>query len=154
MKRILLVGVVGLLLTVIAGASTLVVTQLYTGGSWVKKTKKTKGTFEIVDRNDVRVLLVHDDFSTPKGPDLKFVLSPLSAKEVKSKTALDGGLILGELQRRKGAQEYTIPKSADLDSYKSLLVHCEKYTKLWSAAPLVKVATSQAMQTNVAPPKE
>ncbi|MEO0482700.1 MAG: DM13 domain-containing protein [Planctomycetota bacterium] len=108
------------------------------GDKWVKKTSKTKGYWEIVRRDDgSRVLRLGDNFKTKKAPDLKLVLSPHTTKQAKSKNALEGGTVLGLLASHKGAQEFVIPDSVDLGSFSTVLIHCEQYTKLWSASELV-----------------
>jgi len=112
---------------------------LYRSSTWIKKKAKVTGTYEIIERDGNRFIRLLDDFKTKKGPDLKLVLSPLTADAVTAKTALDGSLIVHELKSYKGAQEYTIPEDADLSKYKSVLIHCQKYTKLWGAARLEKM---------------
>jgi len=60
----------------------------------------------------------------------------LSATEVKNKTAVPGSLLIAPLKSNKGAQSYVIPAGTDLSQYKSVIIHCEAYTKLWSASDL------------------
>jgi len=84
----------------------------------------------------VTTISLDDDFSTRNAPDLKIFLSPLSASEVKNKTAVPGSLLIAPLQSNKGQQSYVVPAGTDLSQYKSVIIHCEAYTKLWSAADL------------------
>ena len=79
---------------------------------------------------------MHDDFKTSGAPDLKIVLSPLTVRAAKNNNALQGSQIISPLQSNSGAQEYAIPAGLDLSKYKSVLIHCEQYTKLWGAAPM------------------
>ncbi|NQU48292.1 MAG: DM13 domain-containing protein [Planctomycetes bacterium] len=81
-------------------------------------------------------LVFGSNFLTDSGPDLKVVLSPLAADQVASKTALRHSFIVGALASNKGASSYDLPLDIDLKLYKSVLIHCEKYTKLWASAPL------------------
>ncbi len=37
---------------------------------------------------------------------------------------------------QKGAQEFKIPEETDLSRYRSLLIHCRQYTKLWGGTSL------------------
>lgn len=115
-------------------------TVTHSSSLWKKSKNAVTGGFRIVETVDgerrTRTLELADDFRTKKGPDLKIVLSPLSYTEATSKKALDGGLVLGLLERFDGASRFEVPADADLSRYRSLLVHCEEYTLLWAAAPL------------------
>ena len=105
-------------------------------GTWTKKSFKTKGSWTLSAENGVTTISLDDDFSTRNAPDLKIFLSPLSASEVKNKTAVPGSLLIAPLQSNKGQQSYVVPAGTDLSQYKSVIIHCEAYTKLWSAADL------------------
>jgi Electron transfer DM13 len=106
------------------------------GSIWTKGANKVIGGFSFDHRSDGTYLVVDKDFDTKKGPDLKFVLSPIAHDKVKGKTALNGSVIISLLKSNKGAQEFKLPEGVNVDDYKSLLVHCEQYTKLWAAAPI------------------
>ena len=105
-------------------------------GTWTKKSFKTKGSWTLSAENGVTTISLDDDFSTRNAPDLKIFLSPLSASEVKNKTAVPGSLLIAPLQSNKGQQSYVVPAGTDFSQYKSVIIHCEAYTKLWSAADL------------------
>ena len=105
-------------------------------GTWTKKSFKTKGSWTLSAENGVTTISLDDDFSTRNAPDLKIFLSPLSAASVKNKTAVPGSLLIAPLQSNKGRQSYIVPAGTDLSKYKSVIIHCEAYTKLWSAADL------------------
>ncbi len=112
---------------------------LYSSSLWKKGKEDITGLYTISqDEAGDRTLRLSDDFMTKSGPDLKVVLSPHTIENVNAKTALDGALVLGSLVSIKGASEYAIPKTADLSKYQSVLIHCEKYTKLWGGAALVQ----------------
>jgi len=112
------------------------VEHLYGSALWTEKTAEVTGAYTIERHDDELVLRLSDDFSTKKAPDLKIVLSPLSIKEANKKNALEGGLVLGNLVSHEGAQSFVIPTGTDFEKFRSVLIHCEKYTKLWAAAPL------------------
>jgi hypothetical protein len=109
---------------------------LFSSTLWRKDSNAIQGGYRIVQTGDKRVLHLGPRFSTKEGPDLKVVLSPLAVGDVKAKTALKDSLVLGPLKSHKGGSEYALPADVDLAGYASVLVHCEKYTKLWGAAPL------------------
>ncbi len=105
--------------------------------SWTKKTKKTKGGYEIVRRSDGVYIRFASDFKTAKAPEpLRVILSPLTPKEAKNKNAEDGGVLIATLSSVKGGQEYLISEDVDFAKFNSVLLNCKKYTKLWSAAAL------------------
>lgn len=100
-------------------------------GTFVKKKKKLKGSWEIVQRDGNTYVKFADDFRSAGGPDLKVFLSPLDVATVTGDTAVNGSINLGELQSKKGAQEYLVPAGVDISEYSSVLVHCEQYAILW-----------------------
>lgn len=104
-------------------------------GSWTKKTHKISGTWSIVDNGKTKTIHLKG-FSTKKAPDLKIFLSPQTAKASSNKNATAGSKFVVELKSHKGDQSYSIPSGVDLTKYKSILIHCEKYTKLWGAGDL------------------
>ncbi len=105
-------------------------------GVWKKKTAKSSGDWSIVKEGGRTFVKLSGDFKTRKAPDLKIFLSPLSAAEANSKNATDGAVLIAPLSSNAGAQTYEIPAGVNLAAYKSILIHCEAYAKLWSAANL------------------
>ena len=117
---------------------------LFSSSLWRKVDNKVEGSYRIEQRRETdgdqeelsRFLVLGDAFSTKDGPDLKVVLSPTESGDVKGKTALRGSTILAPLKSSRGGSEYSIPDDLNLTQFKSVLIHCEKYTKLWAAASL------------------
>ena len=105
-------------------------------GSWTKKSFKVSGTWSIFEEDGKLYVKLSDDFKTRNAPDLKIFLSPLSASEANGGNATDGSLLISPLQSNKGGQVYEIPAGTDLDSFSSILIHCEQFSKLWSASDL------------------
>jgi len=103
-------------------------------GVWVKKSQAINGRWRIEPRSDGAYLVLGDDFKTRKAPDLKFLLSNLSVDQANNKNALDGGVLISLLKSPKGAQSYKLPEN--YPSFTTLLLHCEKYSKLWGAAQI------------------
>ena len=100
-------------------------------GTWTKKSYAAKGTWKI-ENNQITL----NNLSTKGAPDLKIFLSPLSAKELNNKTATKGAKLVAKLKSPKGNQTYTLPKGVKLSKYKTVIIHCEKFSKLWAVAPL------------------
>mgnify|MGYP001795764127 CR=1 FL=1 len=109
---------------------------LYSSDEWTKKSERIRGAYELAQTASGHVLRTSADFSTKNAPDLKFVLSNHTARNAKSNNALSGGVIIGKLRSNKGAQEITLPSGISPAEYRTLLIHCERYTKLWGATTL------------------
>lgn len=106
-------------------------------GAWTKKSFKVSGTWSIIeDADGNRFVKLSDDFKTKNAPDLKIFLSPQAAANTTGKNATEGALLISPLNSNKGGQVYEIPEGTDLDTFSSVLIHCEQYSKLWSAADL------------------
>lgn len=125
--------VLGLLaLTLPAGAQEKVLHQ----GSWTKKGFAIEGTWKIVEEGGQRFVVLDDAFRTKSAPDLKLFLSPREPGKISSLDATDGAARIGELPSNRGAQRIAIPAGVDLGRYRTLVLHCEQYSKLWGVAPL------------------
>ena len=146
MKNVILSALAATVLTAAAAAAPALAAQssdaaqdasetLHTG-VWKKKTSKSSGEWSIVKEHGRTFVKLSDDFKTRKAPDLKIFLSPLSAAAANGKNATEGAVLISALSSHKGAQIYEIPAGVDLAAYKSILIHCEAYAKLWSAADL------------------
>ncbi len=109
---------------------------------WIEGIHEAQGQWSIVhtpakEKTPAKTeLVLSANFKTKKGPDLKLVLSPLKASDVKSKNALDRSLVLGVLKNYSGESRFVIPPGTDLSKYRSLAIHCDEYAKLWAATPL------------------
>ncbi|GJL95372.1 MAG: hypothetical protein DHS20C05_17770 [Hyphococcus sp.] len=110
--------------------------EILYSGEWTKKSFKSSGTWEIYSEDGKTLVKLSDDFRTRKAPDLKIFLSPLEASLTTGKNATEGSLLVAALSSNKGGQVYELPENTDLTAYKSILIHCEAYSKLWSAANL------------------
>ena len=118
-----------------AAEATVEQTQL-PSGALVKKSKKLKGNYEVIQRDGQTFIRFDKDFRAARGPDLKVFLSPKTIKSVTGKTAIDGSINPGDLKSTKGAQEYLVPEGVDLNDFGSVLVHCEAYAVLCGGSDL------------------
>lgn len=109
---------------------------LYTG-TWTKKSFNVSGEWSIIKKDGKTYVKLSSDFRTRNAPDLKIFLSPLAASETNGDNATAGSVLVAPLTSNSGAQTYEIPEGVDLTGFKSVLIHCEQYSKLWSAADLV-----------------
>ena len=105
-------------------------------GVWTKKNFDSAGTWRIVERDGAYFVSLDADFRTRRAPDLKLFLSPGDAAGLTNETAVNGSLFIAALSSNRGAQEYRLPDDVDLSDFRSIIIHCEAFTKLWSAADL------------------
>lgn len=106
-------------------------------GTWTKKTNTIDGSWSIVEKSGRRYIVLDSKFKTTKAPDLKIILSPTAVKDLKSKNAMTKAKVIALLKSHKGAQRFEIPKGVDLKKFKTIAIHCEKYTKLWGASSII-----------------
>ena len=104
-------------------------------GKWTKKANSISGTWSITEKNGKKILSLKG-FKTAVAPDLKIFLSPQSSSKISSRTATTGSVLVANLKSSKGDQSYTLPSGINLSKYKSVIIHCEKYSKLWGAGSL------------------
>ncbi len=76
------------------------------------------------------------DFRARSAPDLRLFLSPLEASSVTGGNAMREAVRLGLLKSNTGVQRFEIPVDTDLGRIRSVVVHCEQYSKLWGTSPL------------------
>ncbi len=116
--------------------ASVAVTAELPSGTFIKKKKKLKGAWEVVQRGEKTFIVFGEDFRAANGPDLKIFLSPQTVSDVTGKTAVNGAINIGELKSTKGVQEYEVPVGVNLADFNSVLVHCEAYSVLWGGGEL------------------
>lgn len=96
------------------------------------------GEAMVYRRADGSMLLRLDNFRVTAGPDLFIYLArhaaPANAKDVKK-----GFLSVSRLKANTGTQDYDIPTGTVLAEYGSVVVYCQAFGVLFSAAPLTGV---------------
>lgn len=105
-------------------------------GIWTKKSQSIKGSWAIVETADGFFLELDDGFKTRNAPDLKLFLSRTESTELTAKNATSNSVLISKLEKPKGAQRYRLPDDIDPADFKSLLLHCEQYTKLWGVSAI------------------
>lgn len=120
-----------LLFTAFAAVLANVMVAADAAGIWTKKSQSIEGTWKIEDGT-----LTLTGLSTRKAPDLKIFLSPQTVDSLSNRNAEIGAVQIAPLKSPKGDQSYSLPPDLDLTAFKSILIHCKKYTKLWGAAAL------------------
>ncbi len=119
-------------------------TQIIKQGSWTKVHFATQGQWALI-QNPLQQQIqfqLGQDFSTTNGPDLYVIFSPQKASSLNDKNAMKGAIKIGRLKRKafwgklKGPITLKVPANVDLTKYKSVAIHCVKYSELWSVSPL------------------
>ncbi len=106
------------------------------GGGWTVQNYDIAGTWRVYTEDGATYIELSDDFRTRRAPDLKLFFSPRAAGDITDGNATDGSLLIAELEKNRNGQRYRIPEGTDLDDYESLVLHCERFSKLWGATPL------------------
>ncbi len=122
----------------------IIITVLFTtvtfaqkGNTWAKKNYNVSGNWSVETNNGKTFLILSSDFKTSKGPDLKIFITKKSNSTISKNEAVEKyGVLLGPLKSYKGAQKYLIPAGVAISDYKTIVIHCEKYTKVWGVASI------------------
>ncbi|OED43409.1 hypothetical protein AB833_03955 [Chromatiales bacterium (ex Bugula neritina AB1)] len=103
-------------------------------GDWVNKQYKIKGSWEIEQSNGKTLIRFTKNFSTKGGPDLKVFLSRDNISALNGRIAINNAVLISPLKSNRGSQTYTLPANINLEDFKSLIIHCEKYSVLWGGS--------------------
>ncbi len=97
------------------------------------KGKGNATIFEIATGSNVLHLT---DFESTNGPDLEVWL--VHASDIQSSADVKGSewISLGRLKGNIGDQTYIIPEGTDISDYRSVVIWCEQFGVLFSAADL------------------
>ena len=106
--------------------------------AWDRQDFNIKGTWSIVEDEGKKFVVLSDDFKTRNAPDLKLFLTPKAVDDVTGANATENSVLISELSSNKGGQRYEIPEGIDLADYQSILIHCERFSKLWGGSALPK----------------
>jgi hypothetical protein len=102
--------------------------------SWGKPS--VEGDWKIVKSEGKQFIDLADNFKAKKGPDVKIFLSPKSTVDITGKNAGEGSLFIKLISEFEGKARIEIPANIDISQYKSLIFHCEEYSKLWGSSAL------------------
>lgn len=100
-------------------------------GTWAKKTYSASGSWKIVKNGDDHFVVLDSKFKTKKAPDLKLFLTKNTASGLTGKNATKDAVRIAKLTSHKGTQRYKLPAGTNPSDYKTLIIHCEQYSKLW-----------------------
>ena len=124
-----------LLLAVSLFGATAATAETVSKGAWTKKSNSISGSWSIEKDGDKYTLKLKG-FKTKSAPDLKLFLSKQSAGAITGKNATSGAVRLAKLKSPKGDQTYVLPSGINPSDYKTLVLHCEKFSKAWGVGTL------------------
>jgi hypothetical protein len=104
--------------------------------TFIDKERGVSGNWSLKQEGDNVYIVFHSNFKTKKGPDLKVFISKQDISTTNGKNAEKDAVLLKDLASNKGEQKYLIPSNIDISQYKSILIHCKKYAKLWGGGKL------------------
>ena len=117
-------------------ASTVIAPTTVATGSFHSNAHDTRGTATILSLSDGRRVLRLTNFATSNGPDVRvyLVAAPDVQDNATVKTA--GFVELGPMKGNIGDQNYEIPATVDLASYRTVTIWCKRFSVNFGSAPL------------------
>jgi hypothetical protein len=110
--------------------------QVLYSGVWKKRAFDTEGSWLIIQRDDRRYLRLSEHFRTRSAPCLQVLLSPDPVNLLKDQGTPNGAALVSQLASNEGARLYEIAAAIDFARYRSILLWCERFSRLWSIASL------------------
>jgi len=107
-------------------------------GSFHSNAHDTRGTATVLDVGGGRRVLRLTNFATSNGPDVRIYL--VAAPDVQDNaTVKSAGFVeLGAMKGNIGDQNYEIPPTVDLASYRTVTIWCKRFAVNFGSAPLAK----------------
>jgi hypothetical protein len=139
------IGVRSLLLATLFFAASAQAQSIAAQGSWVAADYEVSGQWKITRHGEQLFVELGDDFETKNGPDLHILLSPKALTQLTNANASKDALVVGLLhssddsvlfRKMKGAQRLAIPSGVRLSDYRTILIHCVRFSHLWAGADL------------------
>jgi hypothetical protein len=98
----------------------------------------TRGSATVIDLGGGRRVLRLTNFATSNGPDVRIYL--VAAPDVQDNATVKtaGFVELGPMKGNIGDQNYEIPASVDLASYRTVTIWCKRFSVNFGSAPLAK----------------
>lgn len=107
-------------------------------GSFHGNAHDTRGSATVIDLGGGRRVLRLTNFATSNGPDVRIYL--VAAPDVQDNATVKtaGFVELGPMKGNIGDQNYDIPASVDLASYRTVTIWCKRFSVNFGSAPLAK----------------
>jgi hypothetical protein len=105
-------------------------------GSFHTNAHDTKGTATVLDLGGGRRVLRLTNFATSNGPDVRIYLVAAADVQDNATVGKAGFVELGPMKGNIGDQNYDIPATVDLASYRTVTVWCKRFSVNFGSAPL------------------
>lgn len=94
------------------------------------------GVATLYEGSDGAIILRFEEFEVTNGPDLKVWLVAAADVASSGDVLSSDYLALGRLKGNLGDQNYTLPAGTDVSRYRTVVIWCEAFSVLMSAAAL------------------
>ena len=121
-----------------AAAATADTPMTLAAGMFHSNAHATKGTATVLDLGGGRRVLRLTDFATSNGPDVRVYLVAAADVQDDATVKSAGFVELGPMKGNIGDQNYDIPASVDLASYRTVTIWCKRFSVNFGSAPLAK----------------
>lgn len=95
-----------------------------------------EGDWRISERGGKKYIQLLDNFDAKEGPDVKIFLSKQEQASITGDNASKGAVFISLVSTFEGSSEYEIPSDLDVRKFKTLVFHCEAYSKLWGSSQI------------------
>ena len=119
-----------------ATASTEAVPVTLATGTFHTNAHDTKGTATVLDLGGGRRVLRLTNFATSNGPDVRVYLVAAADVQDDATVKTAGFVELGPMKGNIGDQNYDIPATVDLASYRTVTIWCKRFSVNFGSAPL------------------
>ena len=119
-----------------AAASTEAVPVTLATGTFHTNAHDTKGTATVLDLGGGRRVLRLTNFATSNGPDVRVYLVAAADVQDDATVKTAGFVELGPMKGNIGDQNYDIPATVDLASYRTVTIWCKRFSVNFGSAPL------------------
>jgi hypothetical protein len=107
-------------------------------GMFHSNAHETKGTATVLDLGGGRRVLRLTDFATSNGPDVRVYLVAAADVQDDATVKTAGFVELGPMKGNIGDQNYDIPATVDLASYRTVTIWCKRFSVNFGSAPLAR----------------
>ena len=105
-------------------------------GTFHTNAHETKGTATVLDVGGGRRVLRLTNFATSTGPDVRVYLVAAADVQDNATVKTAGFVELGPMKGNIGDQNYDIPATVDLASYRTVTIWCKRFSVNFGSAPL------------------
>ncbi len=94
------------------------------------------GDWRISERGGKKYVQLLNNFDAKQGPDVKIFLSKKAQANVSGDNAANKAVFISLVSQFEGSSEYEIPADIDIRQFRTLIFHCEAYSKLWGSSQI------------------